>query len=114
MAFNIDNLEEDLNSKIKGAKAQQAEKFIKNKRAVISDLSFNEQAKLIRIEGRVISEYGYPTYTNIFVDARTSKIKQVDCKCQPYSFFKKSIKEQTCEHAAAIIKLYISDRKSVV
>lgn len=111
MAFNIDNLEEDLNSKIKGAKAQQAEKFIENNRVAISDLSFNEQEKLIRIEGRVISQYGYPTYATIFVDARTSKIKQVDCKCQPYSFFKKSIKEQTCEHAVAIIKLYISEMR---
>ncbi len=107
MAFNIDILEKDLNSKIKGANAELAEKFIKNHRAVILDVRYNENSKLIVIEGKVISKYGYPTYTNVLVDARTSKIKQGDCKCQPYSIYQKTIKEQICEHVAALIMLYI-------
>ena len=49
MAFNIDFLEKDINSKIKGASAKVAEKFIKNHRAVISDVRYNENSKLIRI-----------------------------------------------------------------
>lgn len=109
MAFNIDILEKDLNSKIKGANAELAEKFIKNHRAVILDVRYNENSKLIVIEGKVISKYGYPTYTNVLVDARTSKIKQGDCKCQPYSIYQKTIKEQICEHVAALIMLYISE-----
>lgn len=76
VAFNVDVLEKDLNSKIKGANAKLAEKFIKNHRAVISDVRYNENSKLIRIEGKVLSEYGYPTYASILVDLRTSKIKE--------------------------------------
>ena len=83
MAFNIDILEKDLNSKIKGANAELAEKFIKNHRAVISDVRYNENSKLIAIEGKVISKYGYPTNTNVLVDARTSTKKQGEGKCQP-------------------------------
>lgn len=108
MAFNIDILEKDLNSKMKGSIEKQAEKFIKNHRAVITYVRYNENSKLIVIEGKVISEYGYPTYANILVDVKTSKIKQGDCKCQPYSFCRKTIKEQICEHIAALIMLYIS------
>lgn len=109
MAFNIDFLEKDINSKIKGASAKVAEKFIKNHRAVISDVRYNENSKLIRIEGKVLSEYGYPTYASILVDSRTSKIKECDCRCQPYSIYKKTIKEQICEHVAALVTLYISE-----
>ena len=109
MALNIDILEKDLNSKIKEAHLKLAEKFIENDRVEVLDINYNEDLKLIRIEGRVLSKYGYPTYANVVVDARTSKIKQADCKCQPYSFFKKKIEDQICEHVAALIMLYVSE-----
>lgn len=31
------------------------------------------------------------------------------CRCQPYSIYKKTIKEQICEHVAALVTLYISE-----
>lgn len=54
MAFNIDILEKDLNSKMKGANLKLAEKFIENDRVEVLDSNYNEELKLIRIEWRVL------------------------------------------------------------
>lgn len=112
MAFNIEDLEKDLYKVIDEKKKKAAENLIKNHKAIISEATYIERLKVVRIEGRVIDN-GYPYYINLLVNSQ-NKIQESSCQCSKYDhIFKNFRKILVCEHSAALLMMYISEVKEI-
>lgn len=105
MALNLEILEKDLYSRIDDIKKKQAEKLIKKDRVIILNDNYVEYVNEIRIQGYVLSEYGYHTQLNVSINTKTSKIKDSNCRC--------TIRKSFCEHAIALIMAYILQIKKI-